>query len=368
MDALFPLGLPPATAFYAVLLVATLAVHALFLSYVLAGSLYLAWTSLLRLLQPARPVSVAADRIRDWLPFALSAAITAGVAPLLFVQVLYQEAFYTANLLLFHRWMAILPALVVGFYLLYVLKARPARRRPGLRLLVAAGAAACFLYTAWSWTGNHLLSLDREAWIAFYREDRWFHRDPTLLPRLLFWVAGSFPVLAALVAWQVLGRWRLPPDDARHIPPAAATEALRHLARLALLGMAVAAAAALLWTRQATPAARQVLAGPAGAPGLGVAGGGILLQLAGWLPALRGRLPGRTSGLLRGIGLALALGGVAAARETLRLAAVDLAALAPLHARALESGGFPVFVLFLVLNAAAGGGAVVLARRARRRG
>ena len=41
--------------------------------------------------------------LRDWLPFVLSAAITAGIAPLLFVQILYQRAFYTANLLLFNR-------------------------------------------------------------------------------------------------------------------------------------------------------------------------------------------------------------------------------------------------------------------------
>ena len=66
--------------------------------------------------------------IRSWIISASgcrscsSAAITAGVAPLLFLQILYQREFYTANLLLFNRWMAILPVLIVGFYSLYLIK------------------------------------------------------------------------------------------------------------------------------------------------------------------------------------------------------------------------------------------------------
>ena len=60
--------------------------------------------------------------VRDWLPAVLGLAITTGIAPLLFVQILYKRQFYTANLLLFNRFMLLLPALIVAYYMLYLVK------------------------------------------------------------------------------------------------------------------------------------------------------------------------------------------------------------------------------------------------------
>ena len=36
-----------------------------------------------------------------------------------------------------------------------------ARNRPRLAAAVAVAAFGCFLFTAWSWAENHMLSLDR---------------------------------------------------------------------------------------------------------------------------------------------------------------------------------------------------------------
>ena len=81
MDAPFPFGLPAPTAFYLVLYLATLMVHIAFMNYVLAGSATLAVELALRRSKES-PVSAI---LRDWMPFMLSAAITAGIAPLLFL-------------------------------------------------------------------------------------------------------------------------------------------------------------------------------------------------------------------------------------------------------------------------------------------
>ena len=94
MEAPFPTGLPLATAFYLTLYVLTLVIHVLFVSYVLAGTAYLAAVHFL----PGHPAAPrhkggAAEALRDWMPLALSGTITAGVAPLLFIQILYQRAF-----------------------------------------------------------------------------------------------------------------------------------------------------------------------------------------------------------------------------------------------------------------------------------
>ena len=136
---------PAVAAPYLGLLIVTFALHALLVGFVLAGTAYVVG----RLVRGGDDALAAASR--DWLPFALGAAITAGVAPLLFVQVLYQPRFYTANLLLFVRWLAIVPALIVGFYALYLGKsARAAAWAPRWRAVVAAVALACFVFVAWS--------------------------------------------------------------------------------------------------------------------------------------------------------------------------------------------------------------------------
>ena len=101
MDATFPFGLPTATAVYLTLYLLTLCIHIVFMNYVLAGSAYLAAAAVLHG-KSAEKTPVYAV-LRDWMPFMLSGAITAGIAPLLFLQVLYVERFYTANLLLFYR-------------------------------------------------------------------------------------------------------------------------------------------------------------------------------------------------------------------------------------------------------------------------
>ena len=91
----------------------------------------------------------------------LGTAITAGVAPLLFVQILYKESFYTANLLLFHRWMAILPVLIVAFYSLYWLKSGMRESWPRLTMLVRWIPLVSFLFVGWAWAENHMLMSER---------------------------------------------------------------------------------------------------------------------------------------------------------------------------------------------------------------
>ena len=336
----FPLQADGLSALYLGLYVLTLAAHAAFIGYVLAGTGYAAATALRPRSAPRDPI---AEVLRDWLPFALGCGITAGVAPLLFVQILYQQRLYTANLLLFHRWMAVVPALITGFYLLYLHKSERVQR-PALRVLVAATAAACFVFTAWSWTENHLLSLDDAVWRDFYAASHRFYRSDALLPRLGLWLASSLPLMATGAAWQV-----------RSAAPGEAP--LRRLSRLALIGIAAAAAmTAWSWQVLDPDARRMVLARPfvpwwvALAIGAAVAIGGYL---ALWRrPASRRALIAATGGV------ALALVSGAVVREAPRL--IHLEALRP---RVESAGGMPLFLLVLGVATAAIVAVAVLVRR-----
>ncbi len=229
------------------LLIATFALHLLLIGFVVGSAGYLVVRGFGR-------DDELAHRSRDWLPFALGAAITAGVAPLLFVQVLYQERFYTANLLLFHRWMAIVPVLIVAFYLLYLGKSERARgwSRPAQAAIFAV-ALAGFGFVAWAWVENHALASADDAtavWVEHYARGRWFHRAPMILPRWLMWLALCAPLWAAPIA--LLARARAPSTP------------LRGLAMIALGGLAVAVVAAVIMHDRAPLGLR---AGLAAAPG-----------------------------------------------------------------------------------------------------
>ena len=61
--------------------------------------------------------------------------------------------------------MLLLPALIVAYYMLYLIKSHAlAGRWAILRGPVTIVAFGCFFYTAWAWTENHVLSLHEEVW------------------------------------------------------------------------------------------------------------------------------------------------------------------------------------------------------------
>lgn len=355
MDA--PIPFP--TAVYLGLYLVTLWVHIAFMNYVLAGSAVMAATLLVR----GRPAaeSPVFSVLRDWMPFMLSAAITAGIAPLLFLQVLYQESFYTANLLLFARWMLILPALIAGFYLAYLLKAKLVQEWPAWgRLAAGCGAFACFAFVGWSWVENHLLSVQPEAvWRAQYASGSHVFRSPELLPRLLLWFVASFPTMSLIVGWQLWDRARRTGGD-----PAAGA---RTVALVALGGIVASA----LWSARyyflLDEASRNAVAGPSGRPWLILSIAGGALEFAVWAALLaRRRLSGGVL-LVASAGLVVNFVGTGVMNESIRLVQLDAAVGLPaLHARHAESwkvSGLPVFLFFLVLNGVL---MALCVRRARR--
>src|SRR6056297_579957 len=205
MNAPFPLGLESAVTFYVTLYILTLVLHAVFAAYVLAGSLYVAVVTLFpgsgEIPRTQQPI---AAMLREWMPAMLSGAITAAVAPLLFMQIIYRQQFYTANLLLGWRWLVVIPVLIVAFYFLYVLKSKAISAWPALaRGSLAVTTAGCFVFVAFCWSTNHLLSIQDETWPEVWQTGTVIQSVPALLLRLTTWIAGMFPVMAAVVALQL---------------------------------------------------------------------------------------------------------------------------------------------------------------------
>ena len=376
MNIAFPFDFPLPTAFYLVLYVVTLIIHVVLMNYVLAGSAYLAFVSVFTggpSVQRHR--SPLAMLLRDWMPFMLSGAITAGVAPLLFIQILYKKNFYTSNLLLNHRWMIILPVLIVGFYLCYVLKSKVITSWPrAARLIIGLGIFASFLFVAYTWTENHLLSIQKQAtWSSMYESKAIAYLDAQQIPRLAVWFLGSFPTLALIAAWQIRGlQRRAAQQGTASLQGAPATiefsvdrlqrEAPR-LALLGLIGLGLAVLAGGWFWVALSDAQREAILSPMALPYVITAMIGLVLQAAAWILILRSRCLCAPRLSLALIGLLLSVTGATVAREALRIRAIDLSSLYDQHAAAMKIGGLPVFLLFFALSAVVIAGVVLIVRR-----
>jgi hypothetical protein len=357
---MFPAHLPPATAFYETMYVVTFALHVLFMHYVVAGSLYVA-VAVSRQRGRFETHDPLAEVVRDWLPFMAGAAITAGVAPLLFLQIVHYRAFYTANDLLSWRWMLLIPVLIVAFYLLYTSKIRGGLR-PWLRLVIVWSAAGCFLFAGFCWSTNHLLSLAEADWPAVYRSGRLPVPVTRLVARMSVWILSAFPTMSLLAGWQLR-------DPLRNCPPGRAARdcGAAITARMALIGL-IASLPAMGAALASSPVLRDALAAPAGRPYVVAGIAGMALQGFGWWRILRGTGWSRRALHIVSAGLALMLVCGSVLRELSRLQASDLSRLADQHAAAARIGGWSMFLVFALLNAVWIAACVVVVRRQLSRG
>jgi hypothetical protein len=355
MNAPFPFGFPGPTAFYLTLYVITLVVHVAFMNYVLAGTAWIAWDVLTRR-RPEVPEPVAV--LRDWMPLMLSGAITAGIAPLLFLQILYQEEFYTANLLLSRRWLSVLPVLVVGFYALYLLKTAWLKRRGRLlNAVVGVLPFLCVAFVGYSWTENHLLSLLQPSqWAEFYASGSPAYFDLVILPRLLLWAFGSLTTLALILGWQLGYRhgFRATPD---------AGPLVTCLQRIVVVGAVGSVAAALAYGRLGP--VERLLTEPLALPYLVAAVIGLLAQVLVWHSMSRAGLLSLGGLVFATAGWFVTVLGMTVCREAIRVFSKPFGLSYYQHAEAAQVGGLGWFLFFFLLNAALIGLCFVLVRRGR---
>jgi hypothetical protein len=119
--------------------------------------------------------------------------INLGVPPLLFAQVLYGRALYTSSVLIGVYWIALIPTLMLVYWLLYKFSARLDQGKSawwvGLIAWLLAGGVARTLST------NMTLMLRPEAWHGMYAASAMGKflppGDPTLTPRWLLMMAGG---------------------------------------------------------------------------------------------------------------------------------------------------------------------------------
>jgi len=203
-------GLPGPIWLFEMLLPATFFLHVLFMNVTLGTALLAIPMTVLAGRRPH--VRVALDDLYAAWPVAMSLTITTGIAPLLFVQVLYGHFFFVSSILLGWHWLAILAALMMAFYGIYLAKysaeqAEPPNdtvnpHRPTLVHWLALGVIAlCCIFIAAMFTANATLMVMPDAWKRVHegRQAGWLVH-PMFWPRLAHNLIGSLAVTGMFIA------------------------------------------------------------------------------------------------------------------------------------------------------------------------
>jgi hypothetical protein len=151
----------------------------------------------------------ASEPMRRWitgyLPVTVAFTATTGVAPLLFLQVLYGQLFFPAAVVIAWAWFAVIIALLLGYYgvYAYVLASEKLGRWKGW---VIIGSTVLFLYVAFAFNNVITLMSTPFRWWELWQERNpsvhfnlniW---EPTLFPRFGHFVLGAVAVAGLIAA------------------------------------------------------------------------------------------------------------------------------------------------------------------------
>jgi len=146
------------------------------------------------------------DGVAGKIPSLFALGINFGVAPLLFMQVIYGHLFYTSSVLMAAYWILIIPFLILAYYGAYLF-AKKGETNPALSKAALWAAALIVLSIGLMLVNNMTLMVQPEKWTAYFENRRGTLlnlSDPTLIPRYLHFVAASVAVGGLFMAF--LGR------------------------------------------------------------------------------------------------------------------------------------------------------------------
>ncbi|MGH9521229.1 MAG: hypothetical protein ACRD3E_01715, partial [Terriglobales bacterium] len=190
-----PMPVPGPLWLIRTLLLLTFGLHLLFMNTLLGGTV-VALIANARRARSAHAAQLAAD-LGHLLPTVFAFTITLGIAPLLFLQVLYGHLLYASSILMAVPWLSIIGLVLCAYYAVYFFSFR--RDKTPRAAGVALGAAVALLAAiGFIYSNNFTLMLAPERWLQIYGQApnglNLNTAEPTLLPRYLHFVLAAFAV------------------------------------------------------------------------------------------------------------------------------------------------------------------------------
>jgi len=203
------LPLPAPAILLQLLLQLTWLLHVLAMNAMLGGILLTVWHRL-RATGTDDPRSALADTLARTTPSLVATTVTLGVAPLLFLQVLMGQYFFTSSVLMGWSWFSIIIVLIAAYYGTY-LQSFKGPRLGSARLPLLVLTALGFLWIGFMFSNNTNLMLQVRQWSTLYFADaRGLHLSvghAMLAPRYVHMVLGAVAIAGLMLAWW--GRIRL---------------------------------------------------------------------------------------------------------------------------------------------------------------
>lgn len=198
-------AIPAPAWLFLVLDVALFLLHILLINILLGGSLIAFFTR--KKGQENAVESRLIGAVADKIPTTFALGVNLGVAPLLFVQVIYGNLFYSSSILLGVYWILIIPLLIMAYYGSYI---HIKKYHNYLLSQVAIGITALIaLYIGFIQVNNNTLMIQPEKWSAYFSNRggtilNW--SDPTLIPRYLHFVIASIAIAGIFMS--LVWDWR----------------------------------------------------------------------------------------------------------------------------------------------------------------
>jgi hypothetical protein len=218
IPVLDPNPLPAPYWVFKLLLIVTFFLHILAMNFMLGGAvlaLVSKWRS--RKLQNGNRVFFD---IAKKLPVFLPATITLGIAPRLFVQVLYGQFFYTSSIIMAWPWFLVLVLLTLAYYGFYYVSFH-SKKNPGRAGFVMLFSVILVCVIGFVYSNNLTLSLVPSRWGAkYFANPSGWHlnlSEPTLIPRFLHFFVSAVAVGGILLVFVALANWKRDHEYARQV-------------------------------------------------------------------------------------------------------------------------------------------------------
>lgn len=218
IPTLDPNPLPAPYWVFKLLLIVTFVLHILAMNFLLGGAV-LALAAKWRSKNRGLGSRIFAD-VSKKLPVLLPATITLGIAPLLFLQVLYGQFFYAASIVVAWPWLLVLAFLTIAYYGFYYASFRSGQDSGKAATVTFFSLVLVFLI-GFMYSNNLTLSQTPERWRAKYFADPsgWNLNsgEPTLIPRFLHFFVAAVAVGGLLLVFLAFARWNQDREYARSL-------------------------------------------------------------------------------------------------------------------------------------------------------
>ncbi|QTA91155.1 hypothetical protein [Desulfonema magnum] len=196
-----PDAIPVPWGWFKFFLILTFMLHILFMNIMVGGG-FIAFFNYLKRDSGISTDSLERDMSRK-LTFIIAFTVNFGVAPLLFLQVLYGHFMYVSSLLMGVWWLSVVGLLIIAYYSAYFYKFKFDAKAGGTRGYFIGATVLILLFVGFLFTNNMSMMLTPASWVSYFQNPHGTLlnlSEPSLFPRFLHFMTASVAIGGLFIA------------------------------------------------------------------------------------------------------------------------------------------------------------------------